>query len=139
MCLKSTEGSFNSGPWSVEWIQSIQQGDIGLISSKKKRLRKVLKESSEDGGRLKNSAAKIKAGGVLRHPVLALKKVARLPSKDRQEVMKVPVLHNSKILKVLKQNIQNRKRLREKVTRSLEEVNKSSFNESSSSASVNND
>jgi hypothetical protein len=44
-----------------------------------------------------------------------------------------------KILKVLKQNIRNRKRLREKVTRSLEEVKNSSCNESSSSASVNND
>jgi hypothetical protein len=92
---------------------------------------------NEDGGRLTRGVTKIKAGGVLRHPVLTLKKVARLPSKDRQEVVKV--LHNSKILKVLKKNIRNRKRLREKVTRSLEATDKSSHNESSSSASVNND
>jgi hypothetical protein len=30
-----------------------------------------------------------KAGGVLRHPVHSLKKIARLPAKDRGEVLKV--------------------------------------------------
>jgi len=61
--------------------------------------------------------AKTKAGGVLRHPVLTLKKVARLPSKDREEVMKV--LRNSKIMEVLEQKIWNRRRQRETITRSL--------------------
>jgi len=55
---------------------------------------------------------------VLRHPVLTLKKVSRLPSKDRQEVMKV--LRDSKTLKFLKQKIRNRRRQREIVTRSIE-------------------
>jgi hypothetical protein len=41
MSSKGTTDSFNSGPWSVDWLENMQQGDIGLISSKKKRLRKV--------------------------------------------------------------------------------------------------
>jgi hypothetical protein len=49
------------------------------------------------------------------------------------------VLCNSKIMKVLKQKIQNRRRQRDKVTRSLEEVSQSSHNDSSSQVSVNND
>jgi hypothetical protein len=40
---------------------------------------------------------------VLRHLVLTLKKVARLPRKDRAEVMKV--LKNLEVVKVLKQKI----------------------------------
>jgi len=59
-------------------------------------------------GRNKTSASKKKVGGVLRHPVLTLKKVARLPIKDREEVIKV--LKNSKVMKVLKQNIRSRQR-----------------------------
>jgi len=69
--------------------------------------------------------------------VLTLKKVARLPSKDREEVMKV--LRNSKVLKHLKKKIHHRRRQREGVTKSLEEVNNNSNNETSSMASVNND
>lgn len=55
----------------------------------------------------------------------------------REEVMKV--LRKSKIMKVLKQKIQNRRRQRERVTRSLEAVSLNSLNESSSLGSVNND
>jgi hypothetical protein len=127
----------NSGPWSVDWLQNIQQGDIGLISSKNKRLKKVGNTVGGKGGRLLKNKVKKKAGGVLRHPVLTLKKVARLPSKDREEVMKV--LRKSQIMKVLKQKIQNRRRQRERVTRSLEVVSLKSQNESSTSGSVNND
>lgn len=85
---------------------------------------------------LKNNVKK-QTEGVLRHPILTLKKVARLPSNDREEVMKV--LRKSKIMKVLKQKIQNRRRQRERVTRSLEAVSLNSLNESSSLGSVNND
>jgi len=106
----------NSGPWSVDWLQNIHQGDIGLISSKNKRLKKVGKEHGGSGGRLLKSNVKKKAGGILRHPVLTLKKVARLPSKDREEVMKV--LRDSKIMKELNQKIRNRRRHREKESQS---------------------
>jgi len=96
----------------------------------------VVKENGGGGDGKKNVANKKKVGGVVRHPVLTLKKVARLPSKDREEVMQV--LHNSKIMKVLKQKIWNRRRQRERVTRSLELVSQNSNKESSSMATVNN-
>jgi len=47
------------------------------------------KGNNDISGGNKHVASKRKAGGVLRHPMLTLKKVARLPSKDRQEVLKV--------------------------------------------------
>jgi len=31
---KDDARSFGSGPWNVDWLQNIQKGDIGLISSK---------------------------------------------------------------------------------------------------------
>jgi len=126
-----------SGPWSVDWLQNTQEGDKGLISSKNKRLKKVVKANGGNGGRLSNKHGKKKAGGVLRHPVLTFKKVARLPISDREEVMKV--LRKSKLMNVVKQKIQNRRRQRERVTRSLEAVNVNSLNESCSLDSVNND
>jgi len=51
-------------------------------------------------------------------------KVARLPSKDREEVMKV--LRSSKVLKLIKQKIRNCRRQRERVTKSLLEFHNSS-------------
>lgn len=125
-----------SGPWSVEWLCNIQKGDVGLISSKNKRMKKAGKGNSALSVGNKQVASKRNAGGALRHPVLTLKKVARLPSKDRQEVMKV--LQNSQSMQVLKQKVRNRKSQREKVSKSLE-VNHNSNNESGSVASVNND
>jgi hypothetical protein len=68
--------------------------------------------------------------------VLTLKKVARLPSKDRAEVVKV--LKKSKLMKALNQKVCNRQRQRQRVTRSLE-VNQHSKNDSTSLTSVNND
>jgi hypothetical protein len=127
----------NSGPWSIDWLQNIQQGDIGLISSKNKRLKKVGKDNGASDGRVPKNVVKKKASGVLRHPVLTLKKVARLPSKDREEVMKV--LRDSKIMKILKQKIRNRRRQRERVTRSLEVANSNSTNDSSTMVSGKND
>jgi len=82
-------GSVRSGPWSAEWLHNVQKGDISLISSSKKRLKKLVADSTRTGGGNKSQVVRKKAGGVLRHPVLTLKKVARLPSKDREEVMKV--------------------------------------------------
>jgi hypothetical protein len=129
--------SLQSGPWSVDWLQNVQRSDNGLISSNKKRMKKVGKGCGVNSSGSKKMASKKKPGGVLRHSMLTLKKVARLPSKDREEVMKV--LRNSKVLKHLKQKIHNRRRQRERVTKSLEEVNNNSNNETSSMASVNND
>jgi len=129
--------SIRLGPWSVDWLQNIQKGDIGLISSKHKRLKRVRKNSGRRFEGQKPVVKRIKAGGVLRHPVMTLKKVARLPSTDKAEVMKV--LQGSKALKVLNQKVQKRRRQRERVTRSLDVIPQSSKSQSTSSASVNND
>jgi len=132
-----TVTSPSSGPWSADWLQNSQQGNKGLISSKNKRLKIVVNASGRKGGTLSKNGGKKKAGGVLRHPVLTLKKVARLPIHDREEVMKV--LRKSKLMHVSQEKINNRCRLRERVSRSLEAVNVSALNESSSLGSVNND
>jgi len=134
-CNKEAQSS-GSGPWSVEWLYNAQRGDVGLISSNQKRLKKTLKAKSSIGRGNRLVESKKKAGGALRHPVLTLKKVARLPTKDRQEVMKV--LKHSNIMKGLKKKVRNRQRQRERVTQSLE-GNQSLINESSSLASVNKD
>ncbi|MCI19032.1 sulfate transporter, partial [Trifolium medium] len=68
-----------------------------------------------------------KAGGVFRHSLYSLKKVARLPCKDRSEV-----------LRVLKKNV-HRRRGETGVNRSCSVSHQPSSDVSSSSASVNND
>ena len=35
-CSHATAQFSRKGPWNVEWLHNIQQGDVGLISSKKK-------------------------------------------------------------------------------------------------------
>ena len=133
---RDATGSGRSGPWSVDWLHNVQKGGIGLISSRKKRLKKSSAELASKGGGKKPSVVRKKAGGVLRHPVFTLKKVARLPSRDREEVMKV--LEKSSVMEVLKQKVRNRQRQRERVSKSLE-VNQCSNIESASVDSVNND
>jgi hypothetical protein len=100
-------------------------------------LRKVGKVIGRRCESQKNKVTKKKVGGVLRHPVLTLKKVARLPSKDREEVMKV--LRGSKTMKAMNQKISNRRRQRENILRSLETTTHTSTSQSGSVASVNND
>ena len=57
--------SLQSGSWSVDWLRNVQHGDIGLISSKKKRLRKVGKGCGDNSSGSKKMASKEKVGGVL--------------------------------------------------------------------------
>jgi hypothetical protein len=66
--------SLGSGPWSVDWLKNIQKGDVGLISSKNKRLKKVGTKKGGRGEKRKDEANKKQVGGVLRHPVLTLKR-----------------------------------------------------------------
>ena len=110
LCSQDDTGSSRSGRWSAEWLHNVQKDDIGLISSKKKRLKKMVADTAGNGGGNKCQVVRKKAGGVFRHPVFTLKKVARLPSKDREEVMKV--MKKSTIMKVLKQKVRNRQRQR---------------------------
>ena len=111
---------------------------MGLVSSKKKRLKKVVGDGADivKGGT--SFVHKKKAGGeggVIRHPILTLKKVARLPSKDRAEVMKV--LNNFDVMKSLKKKIRRRQQLMARAVKSAEEVSIDSSNKWNASKSVN--
>ncbi|GAU14077.1 hypothetical protein TSUD_169020 [Trifolium subterraneum] len=88
-CPPVANRSFISGPWSLEWLHDHEHGEAGVIFSATKGVK--------EGGRLGTRHSKEgqletrrrRAGGLLRHPVLSLKKVARLPREDRVEVLKV--------------------------------------------------
>jgi hypothetical protein len=119
--------SVTSGPWSREWLQDHNHGDAGLIFSTKKKLRKG-KRLHERHKELPDKVYhKKKVGGVLRHTMQNLKKVARLPGKDRKEV-----------LKVLKREVRRRQR-RNAVTKSAQVLKQVDSDTGSSLASVNKD
>jgi hypothetical protein len=76
------------GPWSWEWMRDHNHESAGVIFSASKRAKKGGPNGGHhmrEGQAVDNSR---KVGGVLRHPVHNLKKIARLPSKDRGEVLK---------------------------------------------------
>jgi hypothetical protein len=72
------------GPWSWEWLHDHNDGAAGVIFSASKKA----KHGGDQKGGYPGMNHK-KAGGVLRHRVHSLKKIARLPTKDRGEVLKV--------------------------------------------------
>ncbi|GAU30969.1 hypothetical protein TSUD_63800 [Trifolium subterraneum] len=124
-CPPAESRSATSGPWSWEWLQDHDHGDAGVIFSARKRV----KEGGRLGLRHKREghleSKRRKAGGVLRHPIQSLKKVARLPQEDRVEV-----------LKVLNKSILWRRKRDNRVNAASSQANSE---ESSSSDSVNND
>jgi hypothetical protein len=76
------------GPWSWEWLRDHNHKEAGVIFSASKEAKKgdhVGSRQRRDGH---TDVGSRKAGGVLRHPVHSLKKLARLPSKDRGEALK---------------------------------------------------
>ncbi|WJX65942.1 hypothetical protein P8452_50550 [Trifolium repens] len=75
-CPPSEDHRGWTGPWSWEWLRDHNHEEAWVIFSASKRARKGPETNSK------------KAGGVLRHPVHSLKKLARLPSKDRGEALK---------------------------------------------------
>ncbi|PNX54895.1 hypothetical protein L195_g048518 [Trifolium pratense] len=87
-CPPGATRSQISGPWSWEWLNDLNQRDAGVIFSASKRPRKDvckgvgLKKSGQEDPKRR------KGGGVFRHTVSSLKKVARMPSQDRAEVLK---------------------------------------------------
>ncbi|CAJ2667463.1 unnamed protein product [Trifolium pratense] len=126
-CPPEARRSVTSGPWSLEWLEDQNHGDAGVIFSASKKSRKgnhlgpSFKKNGEQDQRRR------RAGGLLRHPVHSLKKVARMPSKDRREV-----------LKVLKKSVRQR-RGGDGVNRSCTMSRQASSDDSSSLGSVNND
>ncbi|PNX72734.1 putative sulfate transporter, partial [Trifolium pratense] len=79
-CPPGATRSMLSGPWSWECLNDLNQRDAGVVFSASKRSRKkdrigegLKKNGQEDPKRRKG-------GGVFRHTVSSLKKVARMPS-----------------------------------------------------------
>ncbi|GAU22593.1 hypothetical protein TSUD_134930 [Trifolium subterraneum] len=88
-CPPGVNRSMLSGPWSLDWLHDHNHGDAGVIFSARK---KPLARARAGAGHKKggqDAVKRRKAGGVFRHTLSSLKKVARLPSKDRSEVLKV--------------------------------------------------
>ncbi|CAJ2673057.1 unnamed protein product [Trifolium pratense] len=87
-CPPGATRSMLSGPWSLECLNDLNQRDVGVIFSASKCPRK----EDRNGEDLKKSgqedSKRRKGGGVFRHTVSSLKKVARMPSKDRAEALR---------------------------------------------------
>jgi len=126
-CPQRAAHSLESGPWSLEWISDQHHGAAGVISSSRRQVKKMVRprNSSSHSGTVDKKRKKV--DGVLRHTVYSLKKVARLPSKDRLKVLQ--------ILKKKARKRQGSARLKKAVN----VVSQSNSNCSSSSGSVNND
>jgi hypothetical protein len=116
-----------SGPWSLEWLQDHNLRDAGVVFSAKKRPL----QGSGDGGDLHKEAARgpftKQAGGFLRKSRYSLKRIARLPIKDRREV-----------LQILQKNARRRK-TRGVAGRSRTKGSRTTAEGVTSSSSVNND
>ncbi|GAU27940.1 hypothetical protein TSUD_146550 [Trifolium subterraneum] len=126
-CPPGANRSAFSGPWSLEWLNDINQRDAGVIFTASKRLKKGGHSGARQQKEGKQEIKRTKAGGLLRHSIHSLKKVARLPSKDRNEV-----------LQVLTKNVR-RRRGGKGNSQTGDLSTRLSFEDSTSSASVNND
>ncbi|GAU51462.1 hypothetical protein TSUD_413600, partial [Trifolium subterraneum] len=78
-----------SGPWSLEWIADNNHVEAGIMFSSRKKSHKHLRPLGDHNHEASKVPRKTRAGGVLRHTMMSLKKVARLPSKDRSEVLRI--------------------------------------------------
>ncbi|GAU19085.1 hypothetical protein TSUD_79070 [Trifolium subterraneum] len=126
-CPPGANHSVFSGPWSLEWLNDLNQRDAWVIFTASKRLKKGGRSGARQQKEGKQDIKRTKAGGLLRHSIHSLKKVARLPSKDRNEV-----------LQVLTKNMRHRRG--GKGNSQMGDLSpRLSSEESTSSASVNND
>ncbi|GAU51172.1 hypothetical protein TSUD_412070 [Trifolium subterraneum] len=119
--------SNNSGPWSLEWLEDNNIGEAGIIVSAKKKIIRNNRLQRARNDELTKVPTKKKVRGVLRHTVSSLKKVARLPCKDRAEV-----------IKILKKEVRKRSG-RQIVDKSVNVVTQVNSNSGSSLGSVNKD
>jgi hypothetical protein len=89
-CPPSSTRSVTSGPWSLEWMNDHDHGDAGVLFSASKKIPKMGRCSR--GRQLKDGHhdhKKRKSGGLLRHSIYILKKVALLPVQDRTEIVRI--------------------------------------------------
>jgi hypothetical protein len=123
-CPPRSDRSLVSGPWSLKWLHAKHYSDVRAVSSSAKD---VQQRDRFKSGRYQAQRRK-KVDGVMRHNVHSLKKVARLPNKDRAAVMKYLKKKNGC-------KHQGSTNLKKAVTR----ISKDLSDGSSSSSSVNND
>ncbi|PNX71916.1 hypothetical protein L195_g027802, partial [Trifolium pratense] len=87
-CRPEAKRSVISGPWSLEWLNDQNHGDAGVIFSASKKGRKGNRPDQSLNSKGQHDPLKRKACGILRHPLHSIKRVARMPTKDRREVLK---------------------------------------------------
>jgi hypothetical protein len=119
--------SLKSGPWSLEWLSDQHHGDAGVISSSRKKSKKVMRPGDPCNQVGFVDKKRKKVDGVLRHFVHSLKKVARLPCKDR-----------SNVLKILKKKVRKRQGSN-RLKKAVDVVSHRNSNSSCSIGSENND
>jgi hypothetical protein len=116
-----------SGPWSLEWLRDQPYGEAGFVFSSKKGVPQKNRLGESMQREEHKVANKRKATGPLCHALFSLKRIARLPDKDRREVLHI--LHKNT----------RRAQGRRDVRSSREGDLKASDGVSTSSGSVNND
>ncbi|PNX63627.1 putative sulfate transporter, partial [Trifolium pratense] len=84
-CPPEVKRSVISGPWSLEWLNDQNHGEAGVIFSVCKKGKKGHHHGKSLNKFGHQEPRRRKEGGLLRHPLHSLKKVARMPSKDRHE------------------------------------------------------
>jgi hypothetical protein len=116
-----------SGPWSLEWLDAHKIGAAGVLFSSKRRPAHGSGVVGDPHKKAVRDQPKTKAGSFLQHSICSLKRIARLPIKDRREV-----------LQILQKNARKR-RPRGAASRSRETGSRASAEDGHSSSSVNND
>ena len=86
-CPPKATRSITSGPWSLEWLSDQHHSEAGVVSSSQKGGKKSVRLSKKEGQADNVHQKRKKIYGALRHPVLSLRKVARLPLGDRETVL----------------------------------------------------
>ena len=88
-CPPRAARSLVSGPWSLEWLSDQHLSEVGVVSSAQRSGKKTVRSFNQVGQFDIRKQKRKKVNGVLRHPVLNLKKVARLPNRDRATVLQI--------------------------------------------------
>ena len=88
-CPHNATRSLASGPWSLEWLSDPHHSEAGVVSSSRKDGNKRVRWSKKKGQADKFHQKRKKIFGFLCHPVLSLKKVARLSMCDRAAVLQI--------------------------------------------------
>lgn len=78
-----------SGPSSLDWLKDHYDEEAHIVFSTKEKKLELKKSKAVIENGSGNVSKKKKSGGVLHHSILSLKKIARLPTKDRNEIMKI--------------------------------------------------